>query len=347
MKKLSRRSFALAALGFSAALIAGCATSGDGSGSGAPSADDTAGSAGTGDGAPSADAPATPVRLGTLATEDFLPGWVAEAEGLADASVELQVTPFQSAQELSAAIAAGEIDMAMTDHMVSAALFAGGVDVRLLWVTLGADPAQGRFGIQVGPESQIASPDDLRGASIGVGSNTVPEYVMDKLLEAAGIGADDFVKEEVKKVPVRFQMMQSGQTDAAALPASLLALGEATGCRTILDDSTGENLSQSVMIARTAFFDENPEAVDAVRAAWNAAAEKINADPEGYRALLVEKANLSDAVSETYPICEYPTDIVPTAEMVQPVLDWMNQKGYLSEPLSFDEGTGAFVSAGE
>ena len=40
--------------------------------------------------------------------------------------------------------------------------------------------------------------------------------------------------------------------------ACLLALGEAQGCRLIADDTQGDNISQSVMIARVAFTD-NPE----------------------------------------------------------------------------------------
>ncbi|MEE8716721.1 MAG: ABC transporter substrate-binding protein [Coriobacteriales bacterium] len=285
------------------------------------------------------------VRLGTMATEDFLPGWVAERDGLFDqAGVTCTVTAFQSAQELSTAVAAGEIDMAMTDPMVSAALSAAGTDVRMPWVTLGATPEQGRFGIATAKSSGLTSVDDLRGATIGVGSNTLPEYVMDKLLEAAGIGEGDFTPEEVKKVPVRFQEMESGQVDAAALPASLLALGEATDCVTLVDDSTGDNLSQSVMIVRSEFADAagGSDLVDAVRQAWNAGADAINADPESYRDLLVEKAGLSDAVADSYPISTYPTDVAPTSDMIQPILDWMSEKGYLETPLTFDADTCGF-----
>jgi NitT/TauT family transport system substrate-binding protein len=286
------------------------------------------------------------VRLGTMATEDFLPGWVAERDGLFEQEgVTCTVTPFQSAQELSTAVASGEIDMAMTDPMVSAALTAGGTDVRMPWITLGATPDQGRFGIATSKDSGLSSVDDLRGATIGVGSNTLPEYVMDKLLEAAGIYEGDFTAEEIKKVPVRFQEMESGQVDAAALPASLLALGEATDCVTLVDDSSGDNLSQSVMIVRSEFADADggDALIDAVRKGWNAGADAINADPESYRELLVEKAGLSDAVADTYQICTYPTDVAPTSDMIQPILDWMSEKGYLEKQLTFDEQTCGFT----
>ena len=54
------------------------------------------------------------MRIGTMQTEDALPFWVAEQDGLyGDAQVD--IVTFQSAQELSTAFAAGEIDAAMTD----------------------------------------------------------------------------------------------------------------------------------------------------------------------------------------------------------------------------------------
>ena len=172
---------------------------------------------------------ATSMKIGTMQTEDSLPFWVAEQKGFyGDHDVEVEIVTFQSAQELSTAFAAGEIDGAMTDIMVSASLVASGIGLNLAWVTLGATPEQGRFGIQTSPESGIKSLADLKGKGIGVGSNTVPEYVMDKLMEAAGASEGEIVNEEIKKLPVRYESMTNNQVAAAALPGSLLALGEAT-----------------------------------------------------------------------------------------------------------------------
>lgn len=340
---LSRRGFLAGAGVMGAALLSACgAQGGQAGGAGSGSAATAGAAAGDAAGSPAAKS----VNVGTMITEDFLPGWAAERDGLFGKDVTVKVTAFQSAQELSTALTSGDIDMAMTDPQVSAALTAGGTPVRLCWITLGATPAQGRFGIQVGKDSKIQSIEQLKGASIGVGSNTVPEYVMDMLLADAGIGDGDFKKEEVKKMPVRFQMMQSGQTDAAALPASLLALGEAQGCRTIADDTTGKNLSQSVMVARVEFADGDggKAAVEAVKAGWDAAAKAIDADPESYRELLIEKTSLADPLKKSYPISEYPVDAKPTAEMIQPQLDWMLKKGYLKSKLTFDEQTGEFTA---
>lgn len=321
----SRRSFIGAAGLAGAALLVGC-----GSGAGSSASSSAAGGR---------------VLIGTLATEDILPFWVAQQEGLFDkAGLSVDIVTFQSATELTAGVSSGDVAMAMTDIMVTASMFASGTDVQMEWVTLGTTPEQGRFGIMVGPDSNVKTLNDLAGVPIGVGSNTILEYVMDKLMEAAGVPDSQIVVEELQKLPVRYQAMASGQVAAAALPGSLLALGEASNCRTVADDTKGDNISQSVMIARSDFATSSSGqgCLEELKKVWDEAAAMVNANPEKYRSTLVANANLSDAVANTYPISEYPMCQMPTSAMVDPVLDWMEGKGYLTKPLKYDEKTGTF-----
>lgn len=284
------------------------------------------------------------VTIGTLPTEDILPFWVAQSEGRFEAEgIEAEVVSFQSATELIAGISSGNVQMAMTDIMVAASVFAGGTDLSLSWVTLGTTAAQGRFGIQTGPDSDITSLSQLAGVPVGVGTNTILEYVMDVLMERAGLSNEQIVTSELQKLPVRFQAMMSGEVKAAALPASLLALGEASGAVTLADDTTGENISQSVMAVRNDWLSgDGAQAIEMFKQIWDGSARDINADPEKYRELLVKNANLSDAVAATYPISEYPLCQFPTNDMVDPVMQWMEGKGYLTKDLAYDQSNGAF-----
>lgn len=331
---LNRRTF-LAATGLAGlALAAGC--SGNGSGSSTASSSSSVASGKSGSRA---------LTVGTLATEDLLPLWVAKSEGIFEQTGQnVDIVQFQSATELIAGMASGDVDMAMTDIMVTAGMFASGIDVKMEWVTLGETADQGRFGIMVGPQSSVTSLTDLAGVPIGVGSNTILEYVMDKLMEAAGVPADKIVVEELQKLPVRYQTMLSGDVAAAALPGTLLALGEANGCKLIADDTQGENLSQSVMISRSSFSldSESSKQLEQLEETWNKAVDMVNANPEAYRTVLVESANLPAEIADTYPISKYPSAKLPTAAMVNPVLDWMQGKNYLTQSLAYDETTGTF-----
>lgn len=324
--------FALAALlTFSTLLFAGCSASVSGT-------SNSSGSSTSGSSLPTRE-----IVIATMITEDILPFWVAEAESVfKEHGLKARVETFQSAQELTAAVTSGDVDFAMTDPLVAATLTAGGVPLTMKWVTLGATADQGRFGLMTRPESGITSLEQLAGKPIGVAENTMLEYMMDKLLLEAGVPQDQIIVEQIPKIPVRYEMMRSGQVPAAALPGTLLTLGEMTGMVLIADDTKGDNLTQSVMTTRSEYANsaEGAAVIDVLREVWNECADKINASPESYRKLLIEKASLPEAIQNEYPISTYPQAALPTSAMIDPMLQWMNAKGYLAHPVSYDPTTG-------
>lgn len=304
-----------------------------------------------------AEGGAKSVRIGTMPTEDILPAWVAEQEGLFEANgIDAEIVVFDSAPSLSAAITAGEVDMAMTDIMRAVKLTESGADVEIDWITLGQTSEQGRFGIMTNadaPYSTLAEmaeyaatePDSDKYA-VGAAANTVPEYVFDMLLEQNGLAADAIPTVEVASLPERFSLMASGNIGAAALPASLLELGESSGMKLLADDTQGDNISQSVMVARAAFAADNADVILAVAKAWDAAVEMIAADKDAYRALLIEKANINANIADVYPISDYPFALEgealahPSSDIVEKQIEWMRAKSYGGESATYDEATG-------
>ncbi len=301
------------------------------------------------------------VRMGTMPTEDMLPAWVAEADGLFDEEgVSVEILTFDSASALSAAIAAGEVDMAMVDVPRAVKLSESGTPVDMEWVTLGTEASQGAFGVMAAADAPYStltemaayvrdSAASLEGMGVGVAANTVPEYVYEKLLEQNGIDPADIPTEEVASLPERYSLMASGNLLAAALPGSMLELGKANGLKLLADDTQGDNVSQSVMIARESFAAEQGEAMLKVAKAWDAAVDAIAANPESYIPLLAEKANLNETIADTYPVSDYPYALNgdelahPAAELVDPQIAWMTTKGYVSSAVTYDEASGGFV----
>ncbi len=297
-----------------------------------------------------------------MPTEDILPIWVANDKGLfGKHGVEAEIDIFDSAQNLSAALTAGEVDIAMTDPMRAIKLCESGTEVSMEWITLGTEASQGRFGVLAPKDAPYRTLKELAtyaetgnissGDGVGVAANTVPEYVFDKLCEQAGIARDAIPTIEVASLPDRFSLVSSGELVGAALPGSMLTLGEATGLVLLADDSTGDNISQSVMVARKKFNDEaGSKAIAAVRDAWDEAADMINKDPEAYREILVENANLNDTVADSYPISTYPhsnagngTSAYPPEELISPIVSWMEEKGYVKGSVTYSEKDGSIA----
>lgn len=307
-----------------------------------------------------------PVRIGTMPTEDILPMWVAEQDGLfAESDVNAEVVTFDSAQALSAAIAAGEVDMAMVDVMRAVKLCESGTPVVMEWITLGTEASQGAFGVMAAADAPYSSLEEFADyasthddawatAGVGVAANTVPEYVFDKLCEESAIDVSQLPIQEVASLPERYNLMTNGNLSAAALPASLLALGQADGMKLLAIDTEGENISQSVMVARGSFAETETgaHAIEAIAEAWNAAVDAIASNPSAYAALLAEKANLNSKIADSYSVSSYPyatiggneagpdTMAYPKSALVDPQIAWMAQKGYSNKSIAYNEQTG-------
>jgi NitT/TauT family transport system substrate-binding protein len=283
---------------------------------------------------------AAPIVIGTLATEDSLPLWVAQkmgyfaVEGVSDVKIEL----FQSAQERDAALAAGSIDAFMGDIIAAANLQASGTPVKIETIMLGADPSQGRFGIAVPKGSTVTTLSALANVPIATSSATIQEYVLDGLMQQAGVPPSQVKTVEVKKVPVRFSLLMAGKLKAAALPEPFLTLATLGGAKIIGDDTkSATNLSQTVFVASEKYLAEpgGQEAVDGVLRAWDVAVGDINKAKDAYRALLADKARLPKELQKTYVVNTYPLHQLPSQADVNAVLEWMKAKGYLKTDVTY------------
>jgi len=283
-----------------------------------------------------------PLVIGTLPTEDSLPFWVAEQKGyFEDAGLtDVKIEVFQAAQERDTAFTSKSIDAFMGDLIAAANLEAAEAPVTVATVMLGADQTQGRFGIVASPKSGITDLRQLAGVPVGTSSATIQEYVLDGLLRGAGIPQAQIKKEEVKKVPVRLELLMQNKIKAAALPEPFLSLATAQGAMLLADDTgAATNLSQTILGVSDEYLAEQggAEAIDAALRAWDRAVADINANPEAYRELLVEKARLPEQVSKSYKIQTYATQTLPSKANVDAVLAWMKDKGYLKTDVTYED----------
>ena len=275
-----------------------------------------------------------PVRVGTMATDDLLPLWVAEHEGyLTDAGLDVEIINFQSRLESRAAMTAGEIDAMMTDMIVAAQMTEaeGARAVTVMQTT----PA----GIIASPDSGITSLPELAGVPVGNNVASILEFILDKALTDAGVDSDDIVIETIEKLPVRLEMLMNNQLSAAVLPWTLFQLAEMQGATALLDEETARDYTSTVLVFSEGFLADAaaPATVDALLAEWDRAVAAINADSDAYRELLIEKANLPEPLRETYVIRQYPKTGSPSQEQFDAVHTWMIEKGYLEGPIPYNE----------
>lgn len=282
---------------------------------------------------------AAPIKVGLLPVEDSLPFFVAEQNGYFK-EVGIQVEPiiFNSALERDSAFQAGQIDAGVADVVAASAMVQAGVRLKIVSLTVGATPAEGRFAILASPHSPIQAARDLAGVPIAISDNSIIEYVTDQLLAEAGLAPDQIKKTSVAKIPVRLELLLNGKLQAATLPDPFASLAEHQGARVILDDTKAQhNYSQVVILASQSLIDQRPEDLKKLLQACARAGAELNAHPEKYRALMVEKAQVPEAIKDSYAGTKYAVGQIPAPEDIERVVKWMQAKGLLKKPLSYEE----------
>ena len=281
--------------------------------------------------------PVAGLKIGLLPITDALPFFVAEKNGyFAAEKVEVELINFKSAVERDAALQAGQTDGQVTDLVASAAILAGGTPVKVASISLGVTPDEGRIAILASPKSNITKVDDLKGVEIAISPNSLIEYSVDRMLTLKGFTSAQIKKSVVPAIPIRLQMLVGDQIKAASLPDPLATLAQNLGARLILDDSKGENISQSVILLRADAIDKKTKALERMFRAYNKAVAEINAKPDAYRDLLVTKAGLPAPLKGSYKVDHFSAAQVPTKDQVQKVVDWMVAKSMLKTPTSYD-----------
>ena len=130
---------------------------------------------------------------------------------------------------------------------------------------LGATPEEGRFGIVAAPEldGHVAA-SSSRDVPVGTSCGTIQEYVLDGLMGQAGVPPDQVKKEEVKKVPVRFELLMSGKLKAAALPEPFLSLAESSRARSSSPTTPRARTSRRPCSCSRETYLAKPEGAEAV-----------------------------------------------------------------------------------
>ncbi|MDR2793968.1 MAG: ABC transporter substrate-binding protein [Treponema sp.] len=277
---------------------------------------------------PVKEAASAPLRVGIMPDADSIPFMVARDEGLFEKEgVAVELVVFSNPQERDAALQSGKIDGTISDLLAAAFFAAGGFDAKITSLT------DGRYGIAASPQSGITDLAGLQGKKIGLSTNTIIQYTVDAQLEKAGIPSNAYDPVSIPRMPVRMEMLLNGQIDAASLPEPLLTAAVAQGA-VLLSTTDAIGVDAGIMLFLKKTLDERLADVRKFYRAYNAAAEKINAHPDAYRAFLVEKASFPAAVQDAYRFVRYRKPALPDAGQIEQVFAWLKERNLLSAALA-------------
>ncbi|MBI4499148.1 MAG: ABC transporter substrate-binding protein [Chloroflexi bacterium] len=287
------------------------------------------------------------IRFGTLPILDAVPAHIAQQEGyFAAQNLEVEIVPFNSAVERDTALLAGRIDAGLNDLPSGLLLNKDGAKAKIVRIAMRATPQRAQYSILASPKASIASVADLKGKEIAISSNSVIEYVTDKLLQDAGLKQGEIKKTEVVAMPLRMQMLAEGQVAAAVLPEPLATLARNQGAKVVLSDQ-GTPYGHSVVLVSQQLVTQQPDAVKRFLAGWEQGVEAFNKEPNTYRQVMNEAARVPEPLRTTLTLPVYPTAGVPAADEVEAVGRWFVEKGVLKQVLPHAQVVDAsFLPAG-
>ena len=199
------------------------------------------------------------------------------------------------ADEILPLMVKGDLDIALVPANVASVLYhktQGGVEVIDI-NTLGVL-------YMVSGEDGLTNLTDLKGKTIYLtGKGTTPDYVLQYLLTANGMSADDVILEYKSEATEVASVLAEDPTAIGLLPQPFVtaACMQNDALKVIFDlneewnkvqGEDGSSMVTGVTVVRKEFLEENEEAVKSFMEDHKASAEDINADPATGAALAVE-----------------------------------------------------------
>ncbi len=283
---------------------------------------------------------AEPLRVGMLRVDDSFPFYVAEKEGLFEKhNVNVELKEFSNARDQSTALQGGELDVLMTDPVVTALSIKGGTDIRIVAMALGAVPEEGRFMVVSAPESGITAPEQLAGKKIAISTNTMMDYLVEQYETVLGLDKAAIDTVNMPDLMLRATTLLEGKDiDAAILPDPLASFAVMNGANVVIDDTQLDvNLSQSVIAITEEAITGNEGQVAALMDAYKEAIEMINQNPEAYRDYALECTNVPEGVTESYKTPTFTANSIPSQADIAQINDWMVERGLLEEAYGYEE----------
>ncbi len=276
------------------------------------------------------------LRLALLPIPDVLPVFAAEELGLfKEVGIEVEVLPVGSGLQRDQLMQAGKVD-GMLNELASVASFNRQFKtVQVVATARKSYENEPLFRLLAGKDTGIDSVEKLSGVPVIISKNTVIDYVTERMLQAGGLTGEHVLTKSVASLPERYQLLVSGQVEAATLPEPLASSAIAAGSVDVVNDTLIDGLSCSVMTFSLKAIKQKEETVKKFVIAWNKAATAINNDPDKFHALMLQKIRVPKNVQKTYQIPQYPIAEVPNEDQWNDVMKWMVARGLLPAPLSY------------
>ena len=264
-----------------------------------------------------------PLQIGLMPTMDSVAIATAYELGFFTAhGVQVELIPFSSARDRDSAFQAGALDGATVDLIAVGLFNEGGIPIRATSVTTAHFTLIG--------QSQYEDLESLADGTIMISYNTAIDFVMDQMLYTHGLSHDHIVREEVGNIPARFEMVRTGQAEAALISEPFATMAVADGL-SVISDTFQIDFNPFALAFSLDIIENRADDLRAFYLAYDEAVAFLNSNPiEAHLDMIVDLIGFPEVVVDYIALPTFLTSAVPSDEIVEIARRWLIGRALIS-----------------
>ena len=277
---------------------------------------------------------AKPLKFGILPVIDTLPLQVAAKEGyFKKHNLEVELISFMSANERNTAVYADQLDGFFGDLIATLLIMDKKVSkgfpapVKVINISYSTNPKQRMFALVTAPKLNLSNKKQL---TVAISKASIIEYLLSHFETLPVAGKYEYLPVEIKKMPIRVQMLLSGKIESALLPEPLVSLAESKGAKVLDTDQTLGMPLTNLALSTSAIKYQ-----DAFLKSYSLAVQALRDNPEKYRSLMAKTCRIPKPLVKDFPVYKFPFPRIPTKQEVDQVQTWMIKSKLINNKIPY------------
>ncbi len=270
------------------------------------------------------------LKIGVMSDVGAVPFYMAKEQGyFDDLGLDVEITVFKSALDRDTALQTGNLDGAMADMLTVFFYNQAGYEVTATSQTYG------NYKLVTSPDLDRDQFLALENKQIGLSSNTVIDYATSVVAQNNNF-KDSLDKVAIPQMPVRLEMLKSGELNGATLPEPLASAALLAG-GTIIGSTEDEALYPGIFIADTQMLKDKSDSFKKLYEGYNQAVDYLNqTDQSVYFDILVENLGFPEALKDSFEMPVFEKAKSVDKETFIHTENWMKDNALLKNDYDYE-----------